>query len=103
MKLKFLPENMIYNIIEYIDSFNDFKNIKLLNKFYNKLCIDFGKYVKNQMMKCILKELCYVLNHVETVIKMSDIKIFNCMLIINFIQDQFMFYAINGDVLIIVC
>ena len=46
MKLKFLPDNMIYNIIEYIDSFNDFKNIKLLNKFYNKLCIDFWKIRK---------------------------------------------------------
>ena len=46
MNLKFLPENMIYNIIEYIDSFNDFKNIKLLNKFYNKLCIDFWKIHK---------------------------------------------------------
>ena len=31
MNLNNLYDNLIYNIVEYLDSFNDLKNIKLLN------------------------------------------------------------------------
>ena len=37
MSLNNLYDNLIYNIVEYLDSFNDLKNIKLLNKSYKNI------------------------------------------------------------------
>ena len=43
MSLNKLYDHLIYNIIEYIDSFNDFKNIKLINKSFKNIITNFWK------------------------------------------------------------
>ena len=96
-----LNDDSIYHIIDYIETFTDFKSMRILNKFYYNLITDYWKNIKVIKIMCILQLLVSIYLDVSIVKVMVKI-IIKFMQTFILYQSQFMYVAINGDVFTIV-